>query len=113
MQYNIDNNGVIPTRAQIRVMDSRLNLALSRYNNLLNKCVIKFTKINDDSSNGLILCEITASFNASTHFEISDVGTDINDVFAISINRIKRNIERHLNRRKATRLDNDLSPRTI
>lgn len=113
MHYLINNKGITPTADEVKLIDARVGLTLSRFSNILHRCEVKFTHVDDGHTMALIGCSINVNLHASTDLAVFDVGSSIEDAFGLTIERIKRNIERHLKRRKTMRASYGSSTRTM
>lgn len=112
MQYQIDSNGLQPDQKERKTISSQIGLVLSRYNNIVTNCSIKFTDESTVYPNNIVACHLTVSLH-QIEVVITDTGPNINDVCASALGRVKRNIERHLRRSRANRVHMSASTRAF
>lgn len=102
MQYEIDSNGLQPDEAERKAITAQVGLVLSRYNNIVTNCSIKFIDESNAYPNTIIACHLSVTLH-QIEVVISDSGGTINDVCASALGRVKRSIERHLKRSSSNR----------
>lgn len=103
MQYAIDNEGLQPDEKELKAIETQIGLTLSRFTNIVTNCSISFTNGSCAYPNNTITCHLCVSLN-QIEIEITDTGDNISDVFALTLSRVKRSIERHLKRNRLNRI---------
>lgn len=112
MQYQIESNGLQPDPKERKTISAQIGLVLSRYNNIVTNCSIKFTDESKAYPNNIVACHLTVSLQ-QMEIVITDTGPNINDVCISALGRAKRNIERHLRRNRANRVYANTSSRAF
>lgn len=112
MQYQIDRNGLQPDLEERKMIATQIGLFFSRYNNIVTNCNLKFTHESNEYPNNIVACHLTVSLH-QIEVVIADTGLNINDVCASALGRVKRNIERHLRRSRANRVQAFASSRAF
>lgn len=112
MQYQIDSNGLQPDPKERKTISTQIGLVLSRYNNIVTNCSIKFTDESKVYPNNMVACHLTVSLQ-QIEVVITDTGPSINEVCVSALGRVKRNIERHLRRGGVNRVHAPVSPRVF
>lgn len=112
MQYQISQQGIQPTGNELRVIETRLALYLSRYSNIVSDFEIHFEHISEhQASSTLVQCTLSIKLQNDNKIHITDTGKSLSDAFLISITRLKRTVERNLKRHNATRVGNSFDNR--
>lgn len=105
MHYQIENTGLKPSEEDIKLIETRLALYLSRYNNLINDLTILFSRVEEKHRDEcLIHCRINLKLRQVGNIEMKDASRSISDAFMVTATRLKRSIERQLKRNSATRI---------
>jgi hypothetical protein len=110
MHYHIDSNGLQPDPKERKTISTQIGLVLSRYNNIVTNCSIKFTDESEVYPSNMIACHLTVSLQ-QIEVVITDTGPSINEVCVSALGRVKRNIERHLRRSGVNRVHTAVSTR--
>ncbi|MFT4654851.1 MAG: hypothetical protein ACI82S_002510 [Patiriisocius sp.] len=104
MKYIIDSKGIQPSKDELKIIDAKIGLSLSRFNNIITQCEVSFLKENETIGTNMVSCRLSVSVIKSSDFIITDTANTINEAFSITLGRVKRNIERHLKRIKPQRM---------
>ncbi|MFT6267221.1 MAG: hypothetical protein ACJAVV_000011 [Alphaproteobacteria bacterium] len=112
MQYTIDNSGIQPNSDELELIDAKIGLSLSRLNNIITHCEVLFLKESGPIGTNMVSCRLSVSIIKSSDFVVTDRANTVGEAFAITLSRIKRNIEMHLKRSKPRRMTSTLKART-
>ncbi|MDT0594501.1 hypothetical protein [Glaciecola petra] len=110
MRYTIHENSENINDNDREFIDSRVGLSLSRFNNITSSFDIVFDKL-DNGKSPLTSCTICIKMTNATDIVVTDSANSIQQAFLITLNRVKRNIERQLKRSKGSRLGPSLNAR--
>lgn len=110
MQYSINSDGLLPNEHETEAIDAKIGLSLGRFNNIISSCDVNFQMEKQQDGN-IMRCHIHVILNNSSDFVVSDSGKDKVESFRSALERIKRNIERHLKRQNISRTSKSLGNR--
>lgn len=110
MQYTIRQNYENVSDNDREFIDSRIGLSLSRFNSITSNFEIRFDKV-EHGKKPLTACTICIKMTNAADFVVTDSAESVQQAFVVTLNRVKRNIERHLKRSKGSRLGPSLSAR--
>ncbi len=102
MQYQINDNGILLGKLEKEAVDAKIGLSLGRFTNLISECELTFSQ-DQQSASPLYSCSIHVVLKNNVDFVVSDFGQTKVDGFRSALERIKRNIERHLKRQSMAR----------
>lgn len=105
MQYHINNRGLTLGKLEKEAIDAKIGLSLGRFTNLISKCELRFAQ-DQQATSILFSCSIHVVLKKNVDFVVSDFGKTKVDAFRSALERIKRNIERHLKRQNMVRNTN-------
>lgn len=108
MQALIKTPDFVLNAEDLEMINERVNLSLSRFNTIINKCELKITNENDRHSpqTTMVSCSIYLALQNGTEINCNELGKNLDESFSASLSRIKRGIERHLKRGKTNRISN-------
>jgi|GEM_PF-2135132 len=104
MHYIIDKNGIQPNNQELEAIDTRLSLALLRFNSIITKCEVSFIPEKSVLGTNTICCSVCVSIIKTSDFVASDSANTISEAFDVVLGRVKRKIERHLKRIRPKRM---------
>lgn len=105
MQYHINSQGLTLGKLEKEAIDAKIGLSLGRFTNLISECELSFAQDQQVTST-IYSCSMRVVLKNNVDFIVSDFGKTKIDAFRSALERIKRNIERHLKRQNMVRNTN-------